>query len=204
MNEPKKELTFGRLVNFICQIHDQMATQASNAVYISLTLRNWAIGFYIQEYGQNAADRAKYGTRLLDKLSSQLSETGMDGVTARSLRQYRQFYLTYPRIWQTPSAKSLQSLIPISIRQTLSANSFSNSDAANSQTVPTTPAQFGIPAAELIQKLSFSHFTELIAMDDDLKRTFYEIECIHGNWSVRELKRQDHLLNSLVQASGDI
>jgi hypothetical protein len=47
----------------------------------------------------------------------------MDGVADRSLRQYRQFYLTYPRIWQTPSAKSLQSLIPSSIRQTLPANS---------------------------------------------------------------------------------
>jgi predicted nuclease of restriction endonuclease-like (RecB) superfamily len=27
-------------------------------------------------------------------------------------------------------------------------------------------------------------------MDDDFKRTFYEIECVRGNWSVRELKRQ--------------
>lgn len=30
----------------------------------------------------------------------------------------------------------------------------------------------------------------LIAIDDLLKRTFYEAECIRGNWSVRELKRQ--------------
>lgn len=27
-------------------------------------------------------------------------------------------------------------------------------------------------------------------LDDDLKRTFYEIECLRGGWSVRELKRQ--------------
>jgi len=168
MNEPKKELTFGRLVISIRQIHDQMAAQAGRAVNISLTLRNWAIGFYIQEYEQNGADRAKYGTRLLENLSSQLAETGMDGVAARSLRLYRQFYLTYPRIWQTPSAKSLQSLIPPSIRQTLPANSLSDSDAASSQTVSTVPVQFGMPAAELIQRLSFSHFAELIAMDDDL------------------------------------
>ncbi len=26
--------------------------------------------------------------------------------------------------------------------------------------------------------------------DDELKRAFYEMECIHGNWLVRELKRQ--------------
>ena len=31
-------------------------------------------------------------------------------------------------------------------------------------------------------------------MDNDVKREFYQIECIRGNWSVRELKRQ---INSL-------
>lgn len=31
---------------------------------------------------------------------------------------------------------------------------------------------------------------ELIKLDDPLKRTFYETECIQGNWPVRELKRQ--------------
>lgn len=42
----------------------------------------------------------------------------------------------------------------------------------------------------LLTQLSFSHFTELIKIDDDLKRVFYEIETIKGQWSVRELKRQ--------------
>jgi len=42
----------------------------------------------------------------------------------------------------------------------------------------------------LVQKLSFSHFAELIKIDDSTKRAFYEIECIKGGWSVRELKRQ--------------
>jgi len=30
----------------------------------------------------------------------------------------------------------------------------------------------------------------LIALDEATKRAFYEVECIRGNWSVRELKRQ--------------
>jgi len=111
MNKSEKELTFNRLVGSIREIHNQMTAQAGKAVNISLTLRNWAIGYYIQEYEQNGADRAKYGIRLLENLSSRLVKIGMDGVASRSLRQYRQFYLTYPRIWQTPSAKSLQSLI---------------------------------------------------------------------------------------------
>ena len=38
--------------------------------------------------------------------------------------------------------------------------------------------------------LSFTHFAELIKIDDATKRSFYEVECLAGNWSVRELKRQ--------------
>ncbi|MCU0289128.1 MAG: PDDEXK nuclease domain-containing protein [Acidobacteria bacterium] len=43
---------------------------------------------------------------------------------------------------------------------------------------------------QLASSLSFSHFVELLQIDDPLKRIFYEIECIQGNWTVRELKRQ--------------
>jgi len=42
----------------------------------------------------------------------------------------------------------------------------------------------------LLTRLSFTHFTELIVLDDNTKRLFYEIECMRGNWSVRELRRQ--------------
>ncbi len=47
-----------------------------------------------------------------------------------------------------------------------------------------------ISGKTLISKLSFTHFVELIALEDTTKRGFYEMECIRGNWSVRELKRQ--------------
>jgi hypothetical protein len=127
-------------------------------------MRNWLIGCYIPEYEQSGADRAEYGTRLLESLSFRLAESGMDGMASRSLRQYRQFYLTYPDIRQTLSAKSSTSL-------------FQSMHPA-------------IPVSDLLTKLSFSHFAELIAISDETKRRFYEIECIRGNWSVRELKRQ--------------
>lgn len=194
MDANEHKLSFTELVDFIRCVHEELSDQAGRAVNLSLTLRNWLIGFYIAEYEQKGSDRAEYGARLLENLSSWLGETGMDGVAPRSLRQYRQFYLIYPGIWQTPSAKSLQSLIPSSIRQTLPAKSPSDSADTGSQKAPSTSAQFGIPAAKLIQKLAFSHFVELIAIDDDVKRVFYEIECIRGKWSVRELKRQ---INSL-------
>ena len=39
-------------------------------------------------------------------------------------------------------------------------------------------------------KLSWSHYCELLTISDPDRRSFYEKECIHSKWSVRELKRQ--------------
>ena len=38
-------------------------------------------------------------------------------------------------------------------------------------------------------KLSWSHYVELLAVSDDLERSFYEKQCINEGWSIRELKR---------------
>jgi predicted nuclease of restriction endonuclease-like (RecB) superfamily len=47
-----------------------------------------------------------------------------------------------------------------------------------------------VPADMLISRLSYSHLELLVDTDNELKRCFYEIECLRGNWAVRELKRQ--------------
>lgn len=39
-------------------------------------------------------------------------------------------------------------------------------------------------------KLSWSHICELIKLDDDLERSFYERQTVNENWSDRELQRQ--------------
>ena len=38
--------------------------------------------------------------------------------------------------------------------------------------------------------LSWSHYIELLKIDDPLERSFYEKECANEHWGVRELKRQ--------------
>ena len=194
---------FSALVAAIRQAHEYTAAQAGRAVNISLTLRNWVIGCYIREYEQNGTDRATYGENLLSSLSQRLEEAGVEGCASRSLRLYRQFYLTYPKIWQTMSAKSERGLLPDLIWQTLSAkfaeaipatirkSLVSESTAVATPTIRgSAPSELRLSSERLVKSLSFSHFAELIAIEDPLKRTFYEIECIRGNWSVRELKRQ--------------
>ena len=39
-------------------------------------------------------------------------------------------------------------------------------------------------------KLSWSHYCELLSIENKEERHFYENECFNSNWSVRELKRQ--------------
>lgn len=53
-------------------------------------------------------------------------------------------------------------------------------------------------------KLSWSHYLELIKIDDVLKRNFYLNECINSKWSVRELQRQrDSLLYERLTISAN-
>jgi predicted nuclease of restriction endonuclease-like (RecB) superfamily len=42
----------------------------------------------------------------------------------------------------------------------------------------------------LSHQLSWSHFFELLKIDEPLERSFYEKQCIAERWTVRELKRQ--------------
>lgn len=46
-------------------------------------------------------------------------------------------------------------------------------------------------------KLSWSHYFELLKIDDDLERSFYQKQAITENWSTRELKR--HKTSALFQ-----
>ncbi|WP_044974995.1 PDDEXK nuclease domain-containing protein [Ruminococcus sp. HUN007] len=58
--------------------------------------------------------------------------------------------------------------------------------------------------ATLSQKLNWSHYVELLKIDNSAERAFYERECIAENWGVRELKRQmKSMLYHRLALSGD-
>lgn len=168
-------MNFKTLVTNILTTHDQLFQQTTKSINVALTLRNWLFGMYICEFQLNGRDRADYGDRVFDKLSEHLSARGLQRIDARELRRYRQFYLVYPQIRETLSPKliGLGPLSPVpKIRETLS------------------PKLLRSPGRRLLEGLSFSHLDELTQIDDATKRLFYEIECLKGNWSVRELRRQ--------------
>lgn len=176
--------SFSELAGAIQRVHEELAAQASRAVNVSLTLRNWMIGCHIEEYERFGKDRAEYGERLMDALAAELTALGVTRCDRRELYRYRQFYLTYPQIVEalTPQLKSYLG------NQAQLAKEVEKSTGIPIME-PVTP-KCQIDGKTLTTKLSFTHIVELIAIDDDTKRAFYEIECLCGNWSVRELKRQ--------------
>jgi len=183
---------FDSLVSSIVRLHRQTQDLATKAVNVALTLRNWLIGHHIVEFEQKGRDRAAYGEQLMDALSQRLVPQGLNRATPRELRRFRQFYQAYPHIWESATPKSLAetglagiaSLLPTArppIRESLTPES---------QIVETASPQWLSPNPELLFRLSFTHLAEIISLEDETQRRFYEIECIRGNWSVRELKRQ--------------
>jgi len=179
-------LNFGQLVSVIRQVNDTLASQATRAVNASLTLRNWLIGFHVEEYERRGVDRAEYGDKLMDRLAESLAKQGISRCDRREIYRYRRFYLTYPQIVEavTPQLDSWAG--------TASIDDIGRPDAAG-RIVEASPP-FRLDGKTLISKLSFTHFVELLNIEDAVKRVFYEAECIQGNWSVRELKRQIHSL----------
>ena len=53
-----------------------------------MTLRNWAIGYYIVEYEQDGSDRAEYGSHLLKNLEKQIDQKGMNYTLFKACRQF--------------------------------------------------------------------------------------------------------------------
>lgn len=177
----KKGMTFQSLVVSIKQAHEQCFARATKAVNVGLTLRNWVIGLYILEYEQGGTDRAKYGSRILERLSVILHKELDRCYTDRYLRLCRQFYETYPQIRKSVISES--SLIQ-NWKSPIPGLPLPRRDAMAGK------ISVLVPAKGLIRNLSFTHFIEFLKCDDPLKRAFYEHECVRGNWSVRELKRQ--------------
>ena len=166
---------FASLVGNIFNAHEYLNIHATKSVNVCLTLRNFLFGYYIIEYEQKGSDKAKYGHKLLENISKELAAKGLKNISAAELSRFRQFYSIYPQILGTLSQKSFN--IPNQILGTLSQESLSENDIS-------------IDPVKLVTQIPFSHISELLKIDDPLKRLFYEVETIKGTWSVRELRRQ--------------
>ena len=206
-------MEFNKLVSSIESINVNLRRNAVQAVNQALTIRNWLIGAYIVEYEQHGEDRAKYGESLIKELSSEIRKRRYKGFSERALRSYREFYSAYPQIAKTLSSQLQQvdfikkpqisatmspksqdnvligaSPIPLTLSGKLQLPEF----IAKNQIWQTVSAKFKYsPDINLLLKhFTFSHFLELLKINNPIKRAFYELQTTKGNWTIKQLKRQ--------------
>lgn len=187
-------MNFNLLAQSLKSIQDTLQSQASHAVNLALTTRNWLMGCYIVEYEQNGEDRASYGEKLLKNLELRLCTKGL---TERRFREFRKLYIVYPQLKEevvrylsetTCLGEQLIRSIP-EIRRITSAEM-----ADTIRLMPSAESdkskEWMLPAEMLFRRLPYSNLLTISQIDNPVKRAFYELESIKGCWSNKELGRQ--------------
>jgi len=187
-------MNFESLVNHISAIQNTLQAQAAHSVNLALTSRNWLMGCYIVEFEQHGENRATYGEQLLKNLEKRLNTKGLN---ERRFREFRRLYLIYPQlkeevlgyVMSNPEIRwSLTTEFATPIRQMASAK-YENEIRRTTSAELMDMHKWMIPADKL-----FSNLSLISAIDNPVKRAFYEMETIRGCWSYKELGRQ---INSL-------
>ncbi len=172
-------------INLIRQAHDLIAaarTQTVRQTNSLMVFTYYQLGKLIIQNEQGGIHRAEYGKETIKELSVHLMKKFGDGFSERNLEYMRYFYLAFKhrdsqiQIPQTLSAKS-----------SLKLNSKGNFHSTDSNQIPQTLSAKSFTA---LFPLSWSHYLLLSRIKNANERSFYEIETIQGNWSVRELQRQ--------------
>ena len=104
----------------IKQILSQARQKTYQAINTAMVEAYWKIGERIVLEEQNGQERAAYGHEVIKNISKELSQEFGRGFSERTIRGFRQFYLSFPdeQIWQTLSAKlswsHFQSILKVS------------------------------------------------------------------------------------------
>ena len=124
----------------------------------------YSIGRWIVEEQQEGSTRAKYGQQIIKNLSEKLLNEFGRGFSGDTLKNARKFYLIY--------------------KERISETVFSLFAIEKSETV------FSLLNENVPFQLSWSHYLQLMRIENANERNFYEIEAVKSNWSVRTLQRQ--------------
>ena len=139
---------------------------AARAVNTVMTAAYWQIGRRIVEAEMGGRERAEYGEGLIDRLAGDLTARFGRGFSRRAVYQMRAFYRAYPMIVQS------------AIAQSDGATAIVQSPTAQSgRAVPRFP-------------LPWTHYVQLLSVEDEHARKFYETEALRGGWTVKQLRRQ--------------
>ena len=145
--------------------------QMANTITV---ITSFLLGHYIVEQEQQGQERAKYGLKVIDSLSSYLTKEYGRGFSRSNVAGMRQFYLTY----KDRENEIIQSQIG-QLGQEIGI-------------VQSGIGQLDIAYSKLPFRLSWTHYQVLMRIEDRDERDFYEKEAIRSGWNVSTLKRQYH------------
>ena len=188
--------------NQIENIHSYFNEYANKQVNYAYTLRNWLIGMYLFEVEQKGKDRAEYGDKLYKNLALKLKEKKIKGMSFIMLHNFKNFFQTYPSIVQSV-IEQFQSVDnkDFAIIQSLIEQFNLNEDIKIQSLIGQLSEEKKVKSIAVenpslfISKISFTHILEFIKIENTLQRSFYEIQSIKNNWTVRQLQRE---INSLL------
>ena len=90
------ELPTTRLLEDVRSILRQARGQVYAAANAVMVQAYWQIGHRIVEEEQGGATRAEYGRQIIRNLARDLAEEFGKGLSVANLKNFRQFYLTFP------------------------------------------------------------------------------------------------------------
>ena len=157
---------YDEILSGISELLEAARRAAARSINSIMTATYWEIGRRVVEEEQRGKQRADYGEQLIVRLAKDLTARWGRGFGYRNLYQMRQFYISYPRILQTVSAKSI-----------LPSGAWAATDIVLREIATHLP-------------LSWSHYVRLLSIEKPEARTFYETEALRGGWTVRQLDRQ--------------
>jgi len=190
-NKVRGPVNYSNLLDRIGRILVKARTKVVREINKAQVMAYWEIGREIVEFEQKGKARGEYGEHLIERLSKDMTPRFGKGISSTNLKMMRLFYHTFP-IRQTLSDESVQE------QKSQTASGKSETVSRKSSIQKTVPGKFQISRAlsdEFEPMLSWSHYCELLKVEEPLARSFYEQEAIQNNWSVRELKRQ---INSML------
>ncbi|GHT16698.1 hypothetical protein AGMMS4956_19610 [Bacteroidia bacterium] len=185
-NIEKSNTNYPQLVSQISETFEQGQQQAVIAVNSHIVVTYWKIGQYIVEYEQDGNDRAVYGNKLLENLSKDLTLLHGRGFSRSNIQRMKQFFLTFPICAEPPHKLELPEKIFAEVPQ----KSLPQKGAEAPHKLQNIRNQFVIELPQKWQRLSWTHWVELLKIDDPLERSFYMHQAIYENWSTPALIRQ--------------
>jgi uncharacterized protein DUF1016 len=162
------DTAYGAILAGMTELLESARHAAARSVNSIMTATYWEIGRRIVKEEQRGKGRADYGEQIVTRLAKDLTKRCGRGFGYRNLYQMRQFYMAYPQILQTPSAKSRSAAV-----------------SAESTSLIVVLGELGKRFP-----LSWSHYVRLLSIENSEALAFYEAEALRGGWSVRQLDRQ--------------